>query len=224
MTLFLATVLTAPTSFAQARPPDPWAPREPPEPTVRVSLRGVAETWDDSAIGSVYRTGMFAPGAAVGIPLTGPVSLELEGAYRRIKPRDGTASAGLDARMEVVPLVLTADIALKRAPMWTWSAGVGPSLTVFSERHPENVALTQPETPEDGAAGNQVIRGARLGLEARTRVAVDTGLFEPSRIPGMAGPSGLDIEILAARRFTRPGAPGMQLGAWRLGVGVAFRL
>ncbi len=230
MTSVLA-VLTVASALAQSRPPYPWESREPAEPSVRVSLRGVAETWDDSAIGTVYRTGMFAPGVAIGMPLAGPVALEVEGAYRRIKPRDGTASAGLDARMEVVPLVLTADLALKRAPRWTWSVGAGPSLTVFAERHPENIAYTREtsdaaDSAEDSTntGPTSVVRGARLGLEARTRVAIDTGLFEPSRIPGIAGPSGLDVELFAARRFTRPGAPGLQLGAWRLGVGVAFRL
>ena len=220
----LLTALLLPAALGQPLS-EPWKPREPPEPTVHIALRGLAETWDDSSIGTVYRTGMFAPGAAIGLPITGPISVEIEGAYRRIKPRDGTASDGLDARMEVVPLVLTADFALKRAPRWTWSAGLGPSLTVFAERHPENVALTVPEDPTTGAEGTNVVRGARLGLEARTRVAIDTGIFEPETIPGVSsGPSGLDVEIIAARRFTRPGAPGLQLGAWRLGVGVAFRL
>jgi len=199
-------------SALAAPPPPPWEEPVVPEPTVRLALRGLIETWEDGSLGTVYKTGMVAPGVGAVVPITGRLALDLEGGYRKIRPRD----EGLDASVELIPMAATVQFDLIRDPGWSWFAGVGPSLMVFSERHPQNKA--------GGVDGAQVVRGARLGVDVRTGARIDTGLIQPSRIPGIKRPSGLDLEFTGARRFTRPGLEGFNLGAWRLGVGVAFRM
>jgi hypothetical protein len=182
-------------------------PTESPEgPHFGLALRGVAETWDDTAIGSTYRTGAFASGAALIMPLMDPVTLSVEATYRRA----GASSAG-DALFEITPISIVGEWAFYRDDRGEVYGGGGPTITVFSERHPGN-------------GDTAVVRGTRLGLEARIGGRFNTNLVSNPLPPAPQGLDRIELEIYAARRFQRPGLTGFQLGAWRAGLGVVFRL
>lgn len=195
--LLLATALAA----------DPETDRA----SVGIGLSAVAETWDDTALGDVYRTGMVAPAVHAVVPLLGIVQLDLELAYRRIHPR----TEGLDARLEVLPSVAMLDFELVHRDFGDLYLGVGPSLLAFSERHPSNGSDTT----------STVLRGMRGALETRLGARIDTGLVTPSTIPDLkSGVKRVEIDISGGRRFVLPSDTGFQLGAWRLQVGVLARL
>ena len=187
---------------AFAGPPEP-----PPEsPDFGLALRGVAETWDDAAIGATYRTGGFQTGAALILPLpVEPFSVNVEATYRRA----AAANFG-SAHFELLPITILGEYALHRDQRGELYAGLGPAFMVFTEKHPDN-------TPT-------VVRGTRLGLEMRLGGRFDTGLVRPPMAPAPQGIRRLELEIYGARRFQRPGMEGFQLGAWRAGLGVVFRV
>lgn len=182
-------------------------PEAPPEtPDFGLVLRGVAETWDDAAIGATYRTGGFASGAALLLPLPWePIGVTVEATYKR------AASASFaDARFEVLPITVLGEYSLHRDSRGEIYAGIGPAFTVFTESHPDN--------------NPSVVRGTRLGIETRIGGRFDTGLVRPPMPPAPQGIRRLELELYGARRFQRPGMTGFQLGAWRAGLGVVFRL
>jgi hypothetical protein len=174
-----------------------------------IVARGVAETWADEAIGTVYRTGAFMGGVGAVLPIKGHIGIDLDIAYRRMSPRDGSETMTL----ELLPVTLLAE--------WTFAgngpldafAGLGPVMATFTERH----AL-------EAGDGDGVTRGARLGAEVRVGLRFDTGLVQPSIALNRQVVQGVDVELFGARRFQRPGIEGFDLGAWRGGIGIAARL
>ena len=182
------------------------ADAEPESPPFGISLRGVAETWDDASIGAVYRTGGFSSGAALLFPLPwDPVMVTVEATYKRA----GSGTSGT-SHFEMLPITILGEYALYRDGRGEVYAGLGPALMVFTEHHPDN--------------GAGVLRGTRLGIETRVGGRFDTGLVNPTLPPAPQGLDRIELEVYAARRFQRPGMPGFQLGAWRAGLGVVFRL
>ncbi|MCA9573256.1 MAG: hypothetical protein KC656_35715 [Myxococcales bacterium] len=179
--------------------------------SVGVGVRAVAESWDDSALGDVYRTGMLAPAVGAVIPVIGIVQLDLEVAYRRLKPRDD----GVDARLEMMPAMALVELELVHRDFGDLYLGAGPSLATFTERHPGNTTDTT----------TSVLRGMRGALETRAGVRIDTGLAAPSTIPDMkSGVKRIELDISGGRRFVLPSPTGFRLGAWRVQVGVIARL
>lgn len=186
-------------------------PEAPPDAHAAVFLRGVVESWDDGNIGGLYRTGAFASGVGVHVPLPIPninwVSIDVEAAYRRMASRDG-----LDAQFELIPISFIGEATFTPAnPNTDLFAGLGPSWTTFTERHPSN-------------PGSTLIRGARPGIEMRAGGRVNTGLVQPRSASLPQGLHAIELELYGARRFQRPGVVGFQLGAWRAGLGIGFRL
>lgn len=195
--LLLATALAA----------DPETDRS----SVGIGLSAVAETWDDTALGDVYRTGTIAPTVHAVVPLMGIVHLDLELGYRRIRAR----SDGLDARLEVVPASALVDLRLVRRDFGELYLGLGPALFAYSERHPGNAS----------PSSSTVLRGMRGAFETRLGVRIDTGLVSPSTIPDLkTGVKRVEIDISGGRRFVLPSDTGFRLGAWRLQIGVLARL
>lgn len=178
--------------------------------SVGIGIRAVAETWDDTAIGDLYRTGMVAPAVTAVIPLMGIVQLDVEMAYRRIPARDES-----DARLEVAPMAALLDFELVHRDMGDLYLAAGPALTLFSERHIGNTVDDAPS----------VLRGMRGALETRLGARIDTGLVRPPNIPDLrAGVKRLEIDVSAGRRFVLPSDTGFRLGAWRMQLGVLARL
>jgi hypothetical protein len=181
-----------------------------PEPTrlaPKIALRGVAETWDDTSIGTVYRTGALSGGAALILPLPSNFAVDVGFTYKRLSPLADIE----DAKFEVLPITLSAEYWFGTEDQnWDVFVGLGPSLIVFSEHHPSNKK-------------GQVVRGTRIAIEASVGVRIDTGLIEPRMAPAPRGLDGIEIEVFGARRTQLP-STGFALGAWRGGLGIVFRL
>jgi len=177
---------------------------------IALFLRGNAEAWADPAIGTFYRTGALMGGAGVVVDVFGPLSVDLDLAYRRASPaRDPESET---ARFELVPITLLGEYRFEFAdvPVDPF-AGLGFAMVQFAERH------------DPGPDGRTVTRGARPALELRAGVRVDLGLVQES----MIRPSPIervDLELFAARRQEAPGGRGFDLSAWRAGIGLGVRL
>ncbi len=181
---------------------------EPAPETPRIVLRGVAETWDDTAIGTVYRTGALCGGAALVLPLADGFGFDIGFTYKRL----GTIDDLPDAKFEILPIDIVAEYVFAGPDNRPYDifAGLGPSLVVFSEQHPSNKR-------------GKVVRGTRFAIEGMVGIRIDTGLIEPRMAPAPRGLDGIEIEVFGARRTQFP-AKGFALGAWRGGLGIVFRL
>ena len=180
---------------------------EPPRLAPKIALRGVAETWDDTSIGTVYRTGALSGGAALILPFTSHIAVDVGFTYKRLSPLTDIENA----KFEVLPINLSAEYWFGGEEQnWDVFVGLGPSLVVFSERHPSNKK-------------GEAIRGTRMAFEASVGVRIDTGLIEPRMAPAPRGLDGIEIEVFGARRTQFP-SKGFALGAWRGGLGIVFRL
>ncbi len=174
-----------------------------------IVARGLAEAWSDEAIGSVYRTGGLLGGAAVVVPIAGPIMVDVEAAYKRTEARDGAE----DLLLEVIPITVVGEFLFPApdAPLDPF-VGVGVSMVAFAERHPPD------------ADGFTVTRGARPTLELRAGLRVDLGLVDPPMGPARSAIKGVDLEVFGARRNQAPRKQGFDMGAWRAGLGLAVRL
>ncbi|MBN2801396.1 MAG: hypothetical protein JXX28_19800 [Deltaproteobacteria bacterium] len=189
------------------------------EPELAVAVRALGETWPDAAMGSTYRTGAVMGGVGLIVDVLPWVSADLEVAYRRLDPR----LEDQDARMELVPLSLVAEASTRTERGVQAFAGMGPALVLFSEYNADGHADPALPTSEDAMT---VLSGGRLGWELRTGIRVDTGLIQPPSAPAPGGVfRAAELEITAARRMQRPGREeGLRLSAWRVGLGLVFRL
>jgi hypothetical protein len=184
--------------------PDPARPGAAPaedEPGVQLVLRGLVEHWNEPALSAVYKSGTWLGGLGLVVPVVGPLGLDLELGFGRLK---GTGST-----MELAPLSALVELG---APMGRLDGfvGVGPAWTVFGERV---------EGSTEGA-----VQGARIAAELRAGLRLDTGLVDPPSPPTPQGLlQALQLEVYVARRAQMPGeAEGLQLGAWRGSVGLGM--
>ncbi len=169
-------------------------------------LRGSVERWGDPAIGTVYRQGALMGGAGVVVDVFGPLSVDVDIAYRRVESDSG------GQRFELLPISLLAEY---RFPMPDDPidpfVGFGFAIAHFAER----------AAPDD--AGLAVVRGARPAIELRAGLRFDLGLIQPSMVDDPVV-KGMDVEVYGARRIEVPGGQGFDLAAWRAGLGLALRL
>lgn len=196
--------LVAGACFAAPVPSD--APPDGP----RVVLRAIAEHRGEAAIAAVYRSGGAAVGLGLGLPVTPRLDLDLEAAYSRVQSRETD-----DLRLELLPLSALGAWHARPGRGATPYAGLGATWTAFSEHHPAD------------PTGRAVTSGARLGVEARLGLRIDTGFVQPPLPPADTGPvRRLEIDTYLARRsrLPLPDATGFDLGGWRLAVGVSWVL
>lgn len=188
------------------------AEEEAPRTPVLVSIRGIAETWSDPGIGTVYASGGLLGGIGVVVPLFGPLRLDVEAAYRRMYTDDGAETPNDSLRMEVLPVSFVVEYVFSNddSPVEGF-VGLGPSFAGYREHHP----------PDETGLG--LTRGAKFSLEPRAGLRFDTGLVQ-ARMAPTSPVQGVDVEIYGARRLQLPGGTGFDLDAWRGGVGLAFRI
>jgi len=180
---------------------------EEPRLAPKIALRGVAETWDDTSIGTVYRTGALSGGAGLVLPFSPKLAVNVGFTYKRLN----TLTEIPNAKFEVLPINMSVEYWFGNAGQpWDVFVGLGPSLIVYSERHPSNKK-------------GKLVRGTRIAAEASVGIRIDTGLIEPRMAPAPRGLDGIELEIFGARRTQLP-AQGFALGAWRGGLGIVFRL
>lgn len=224
-TLLLIALATAARAQDAPDPPAPPAPDDAAaaaEPTeaappaqrrpLRVAVRGIAETWSDAGIGTVYASGGLFGGIGVVAPLVGPLSLDVEVAYRRLYTDDGAESPDDTLHMEIVPVSLVVEYVFDgdASPVEGF-VGLGPALATYREHHPPD------------ATGIGLTGGAKISLEPRFGLRFDTGLVQPRMAP-VSPVQGVDVELYGARRLQMPGGQGFDLDAWRGGLGLAFRI
>lgn len=178
---------------------DAEQPRE--RRTVDVVLRGMVERWEDPSLSAVYASGVWAGGAGLVAPIVGPLDVDVELAFARLK--------GEGTTFEIAPLSLLPEIGAPLGPVRGF-LGVGPTWTVFGEREDE---------------GLRGVTGARIAAEVRAGLRADTGLVHAPMAPANAGPvRRIDVEIYVGRRSQLSGGDGFHLGAWRASAGLALCL
>lgn len=184
-------------------------PPEPAPPGPAFELRACVEQWDDPFIGAVYSSGglMTCGGLVFGVlPF---LNLDIEGGYDRVSANEDleVEESGL---FQLVPLSVVAEWPFYEGDPALAYVGLGPTMTVYSERWPGETEL---------------VSGMRPGLEARLGGRIDTGLVQRPRAPAPQGLSALELHVYGARRIELPAAAaGFELGAWRVALGVGFRL
>jgi hypothetical protein len=136
------------------------------------------------------------------------VAFDIGFSYKRLN----TVNDLPDAKFELMPINLSFEYIFGADTDRDWDlfVGLGPSLVVFSERHPSNKK-------------GEIVRGTHLAVETMVGLRIDTGLIEPRLAPAPQGLDGIEIEVFGARRTQFP-TKGFDLGAWRGGLGVVFRL
>jgi len=203
-----APAAPAPAAAAPAVP----VPPKPEKPRPMVVGRAIAEAWSDPAIGTVYASGGILSGLGAVIPITRTIGVDVEVGYRRLHTDEGAAETDDTFLLEVLPISGLAEFTLaSKTSALDGFVGVGPSFAGFREHHPPN------------AEGFGITRGAKLSLELRAGLRIDTGLVQPRMAPG-SPVRGLDVELYGARRFQVPGGKGFDLDAWRGGLGLGVRL
>jgi hypothetical protein len=212
LSLLLISQMALAQSAAPAAPPAAPDEEAVAKPDVLVAVRAVAETWSDAGIGTFYATGGLLGAIGVVVPFSNTLRLDVEVGYRRMYRDDGADEPDDTYRFEVVPISLV--------PEWTFVGkegpvdgfvGVGPSFAGFREHAPPSVE------------GIGVVSGAKLSLELRAGLRIDTHLVQ-ARMAPTSPVRGVDVEIYGARRFQLPGGKGFDLDAWRGGIGVGVRL
>jgi hypothetical protein len=188
-----------------------------PPDDLRVGVRGIGEVWSDTAIGTVYGGGGGFASLAVSRTVWGPVGLDLEISYRRMQH-------GLDVEQlsstnfSVNPaLTLTPVVALVE-----YRHGLGSSASLFAGTGLAVVNFAEQHAPNESGVG--MTSGSRIALEMRAGMRADTGLIRSKMAPATSIANGVDFEGYLGRRVQRSSVEGLNLNAWRLGLGLAFRL
>ena len=176
---------------------------------VLLVARGSLERWGDAAIGSVYRQGGFLGGAGVVIDVFGPLSVDVDLAYKRLYARSDETQI-----FELVPVTFLVEYTFpaENAPLDPF-VGLGFGFAQWAER----------TTSPDPSTGLSTRKGARPSLELRAGIRFDLGIVQPAmaRDPVV---KGVDLELFGARRIETPGGQGFDLASWRGGLGLALRL
>lgn len=209
-----------PPQPAGAVPTEAQAPS--PEEQLRAGVRVLGELLDEPELARVYGGRTALVGVTAVVPVHRRVLLDVELGFRRQEglawdPATGKIGAGVPV-LKIVPLSVLIE------PRASFGAaevfvGAGPTAVVFREEHPEQV----------DAEGNTstVTQGVKVAGELRAGMRVRTPWEPVPRLPPSPPNQlqGMDLEIYVGRRWQRqPDDVGLDLAAWRLGVGVVVRL
>jgi hypothetical protein len=191
---------------------------EPGDSGVRIAARATGESLSDPWISDVYRPSLFTGGLGMVIPIREEVQLEIEGSYVRMAGQERLESDGGESSVEeTLELIPISALGAWRFPLGRGElfVGAGPALVSFKALHSPN------EDNEDVSA----TVGAKLGLEMRVGMRLDTGMIRPPIAPVSGRPAqALEFEIYAGRRHQlHLSGEGYDLGAWRAAAGLALR-
>ncbi len=173
-----------------------------PDRDVRIGLRGVAESWQDDAIATVYRTGAVFGGATLVVDVWGPMAAGAEFAYRSVTPKTGE-----DPALHLLPVTFLAEARLPLGDDLHGLGALGAAMVAFTERD-TTTALT----------------GTRIALDMRVGARWDLHLIEPAMAPAPSAVQAVELDLFLGRRQQRPGLVGLDLSAWRAGFGLTARL
>jgi opacity protein-like surface antigen len=188
----------------------------PPE-DLRVGVRGIGEVWSDTGIGTVYGSGGGFASLAVSRTVWGPVGLDLEISYRRMQH-------GLDVE-QLSSTNFSANPALTLTPVVAlveYRHGLGSSASLFAGTGLAVVNFAEQHAPNESGVG--MTSGSRIAVEVRAGMRADTRLIRSKMAPATSIAKGVDFEGYLGRRVQRSSVDGLNLNAWRVGLGLAFRL
>ena len=210
------TLLTL-LSVVQAAPVAPPGSNAMDREGIRLSVRGVGESWQDPNLTRIYKDSVFSGGVGVAVPLHTYIGIEIEASYKRqagveVFAEDGEVS-GIASAFELVPLTLAVHGRWPLANSGELYLGLGPTISVFTEEHSIR--------SDNGQVSTQ---GMKINMDSRIGVRIDTGLHQPPMAPGLNGElQAIDLEVFIGRRW-QFGTVGFDLSAWRAGLGLAFRM
>ena len=231
ITLFISIFLAPSISFAQDAEPEAGkkkktkqekAEKEPREPRPKsdyelfsdkaVGFRGIGEVWQEAAIVMVHRSSRFGGTGFFSAGITELFGAEIEVGYNRmvgsaVDPSNNQQT-GHDATLELVPVAMNGTVRMEGHSSDV-SFGVGPAFVSFNDRSPTNA-----------------ISGLKIGIDMRMAVQIHTNFIQESIRPGSTGMRRADIEVLIGRRQHQAFGvgEGLDLSAWRIGVGLVGRL
>ena len=177
-----------------------------------VAFRGMGEVWADAAISRVHRSSRFAGSGAFATNLSRVFGIECELGYSRMtNPTylDGSLADGAGTTsFEMIPVA--ADLTMRaqgeRSEVFF---GLGAAMVGFNDTSPLNA-----------------VSGTKVGLDMRFGTRIKTGFLQESLYPVDRGLKSMDIELIFGRRQHRGFGmgQGLDLSAWRVGIGLAARL
>jgi hypothetical protein len=206
------------SSMAWALPPVVGAvPELIDEEGIRLSLRAIAESWEEPQIQLRFGTSRgILVGLSLGVPLHEYLFVDFEMGFKRlIENVDDEGHASGDV-IDLMPMSLQLQGRLALGQKGEIFLGLGPTLTPFRHLHPDTL---------NAENGEYSTNGAKLAGELRAGFRIDTGLIQPARAPGIGREfKAVDFEGYVGRRFqVQPEGIGYDLAAFRLGVGLSFR-
>ena len=177
-----------------------------------VGFRGVGEVWQDAAIVMVHRSSRFGGTGFFSAGITPLFGMEVEIGYNRlvgsaVDPASNQQT-GNQSTLELVPIAMDGTIRMEGATS-DLIFGVGPAFVSFNDRSPTNA-----------------ISGMKLGIDMRMAVQIHTHFVQESIRPGARGTQRMDLEFLIGRRQHQlfGVGEGLDLSAWRIGIGLVGRL
>lgn len=194
------------------------AGQTPPPPSEPVGLvlgvRGVGEVWQDPLlIAELGRGSRFGGTGALSYRVWRFVGVEMEVGYHRMSGTGTTLHTGrtlADATtFEMVPMAISAS-AMHRIGGVELFGALGTAFTVFH---------SSCETAD--------ISGTKIGPSILLGARIDTGMVQPSiRRDAGAQLQSLDLELVVGRRQHQAFGvgEGLDLSAWRVGIGLMARL
>lgn len=239
--LTLTELLLATPAWAQDADDGPEAPEprprpeEPPFAGAKVSLRALAETWDDPFLASRFTTGGMAANVAVMVPIWEGLAVEVEAGYLRVSEGGAvetaaeaeagdTLSGPSLARFQMTPVSALVGWRLFHDDGPLEIVGqLGPTFVFWNESdQPLEYMASLP--PRNADVRATYLAGVRPTFEVRLGVSIDLGLIGPAPLAPALGPTvaAIELELLFARRFA-PTEAGFDFNGWRGGVGLAAR-
>jgi len=179
-----------------------------------VGVRGVGEIWQEPLlIRELGRSSRFGGSGFLSYRAWRFLSADLEVGYHRLTGTEhGTSSGNLGTEsttFELVPLSLSVSAAHRIGSVEVFAA-VGAAFTVFTH-----------------SARALTVSGTKVGPTFQLGARWDTGLVQPSIRRDARNPlKSADVELVLGRRQHQPFGigEGLDLSAWRVGVGLLARM
>ncbi len=177
-----------------------------------IGFRGVGEVWQESAILLVHRSSRFGGTGFFATGITPLFGIEMELGYNRmvgsaVNP-ENNQQTGNQATLELVPISMDGTIRFEAATSEVFF-GTGPAFVSFNDRSPTDA-----------------VSGMKIGIDTKVGVRIHTHFIQKSMRYGARGMERMDVELLLGRRIHQPfgTGSGLDLSAWRVGVGLVGRL
>jgi len=219
--LLIALLVASPRQAMSADPGTPVPPdtekkaKKPKQAAFSSSLfafRGMGEMWADTSISRVHRSSRFAGTGAFATNLSRVFGMEFELGYTRMTSptylADSVEDGSGQTSFEMIP-VSTSFTMRAEGERSEVFLGIGGAMVGFNDSSPLNA-----------------ISGTKFGLDVRLGTRIKTNFLQESLYPVDRGLKRMDIELIMGRRQHRGFGlgEGLDLSAWRVGIGVAARL